>query len=433
MTQGPRPDPLAPNYDTIDWENYTGFVPEVTILRDASWTTLCDFAQAAGLSLLMDLNAVDFRDANGAWDPSLNASALLAYTAAQGLPVAGWELGNEPDIWAKHFGLSVSGTQLAADLRTLQGELAHYGLSTAVTGPSMAGFNASIVQPFLQGWQQSGGGPLSFSAHAYPLGPPTYAPNYTTPSCSQANYFNLGRVSNLATYMQEFSAAVEQYGDVNSTRMVLEETASNSLGGCVGYSDRYISGFYYMNILGVVGEAGWQQINRQDLTGMSFTAAGSQYTLFGPPGWTNGSGLVSDTSPHADYYTSILWKKLMGHRVLTSTVDDDPSGAVAAHVWCAAPTAPGAQSGAVTLAFINTNSGAVGIRVVGTDGTPYALSPRSEFFMTNDNLTGARACVPPPCADAACCSAGACADAASTALPECKLTLSCFPQTMRCT
>ena len=385
-TQGPTPDPLAPNFAALDAPGYAGYLPEVTIVNNNLWRSITGFAKASGTSLLWDLNAVDFRTPAGAWDPTLNASALFAFTAAQGLSVASWELGNEPDIWSKHFGLTVSGTQLAADLRTLQASLSVAGLSTALAGPSLATFNAPIVQSFLQGWQSSGGGALSLTTHAYPLGPPTYAPNSTRPSCSVANYLNLTRVNNIATYLGEFTSAVQQFGDPSATRMVLEETASNSLGGCVGFSDRFISGFYWLNILGLVAESNFQQINRQDLVGMSFTASGSQYTLFGPPGWVNGSGLVDGTSPHPDYYTSLLFRRLMGAQVLASTVAPSSAGSFAAHVWCAAPTAPGAGPGAVTVAFINAANTPSSVQVAGADGG-YALSPRSEFILTGDSLT----------------------------------------------
>ena len=383
-TRGPTPDPLAPNYAALSAPGFTGYVPEVTVVNNNLWRGIAGFAAASGTSLLWDLNAVDFRTQAGAWDPAQNASALFAFTAAEGLNVAAWELGNEPDIWPKHFGLTVTGTQLAADLRTLQASLLQAGLSTALAGPSLATFNAPIVQSFLQGWVASGGGALSLTTHAYPLGPPTYAPNSTRPSCSVANYLNLTRVNNIASYLGEFTAAVQQFGDPAATRMVLEETASNSLGGCVGFSDRFISGFYWLNILGLVAESGFQQINRQDLAGMSFTASGSQYTLFGPPGWINGS-LVDGKSPHPDYYTSLFFRRLMGAQVLSSSVVGTAS--FAAHVWCAATTAPGAGPGSVTVAYLNAVDAPTTFHVVGTDGVAYALSPRSEFILTGDSLT----------------------------------------------
>ena len=200
-----------------------------------------------------------------------------------------------------------------------------------------------------------------------------------------ANYLNLTRVNNIASYLGEFTAAVQQYGDPASTRMVLEETASNSLGGCVGYSDRFISGFYWLNVLCLVAESGFQQINRQDLAGMSFTASGSQYTLFGPPGWINGTGLVDGKSPHPDYYTSLLFRRLMGSTVLSSSVTG--TGSFAAHAWCAASTAPGAGPGSVTVAYLNAIDTPSSFQVVGADGAAYALSPRSEFILTGDSVT----------------------------------------------
>jgi hypothetical protein len=229
-TQGPSPDPLAPNAAAMAAPGYTGYVPQATIMNSALWRSVTAYTAAAGLNLLWDVNAVDFRTAAGAWDPSANASALLAFTSAQNLLVSAWELGNEPDIWNKHFNLVVSGTQLAADLRTLQKTLASYpGLSTAVSGPSLATFNAPIVQSFLQGWAASGGGELAFTAHAYPLGPPTYTGNSTRPSCSVANYLNLTRVSNLATYLAEFTGA---WVAVLRTMLDTDACSCACSGGC---------------------------------------------------------------------------------------------------------------------------------------------------------------------------------------------------------
>ena len=394
---GPTPDPLAPNYKSTlsqPWFNASlSYTPEVTVVSDSSWRSITGFAAATGTQLLWDVNAVDFRTPSGAWNPSANASALFAFTAANNLSVAAWELGNEPDIWVKHFNLSVSAAQMVADVRTMQSLLRANGLSTSVFGPSLATFNSTLVQQYIQAWMQTGGGQLGFTAHAYPLGPPTYPTGspYTpisiggNPSCSVNNYFNRTRVNNLVRYLNNFTAVIAANGDLESIRLVLEETASNSLGGCIGYSDRFISGFYWMNILGIVGEAGWQQINRQDLCGQSFTAAGSQYTLFGPPGWTNGSGLVP---PHPDYFTSLLWRKLMGRTVMSNSLSGDTASLFTSHVWCSADTAPGAGPGAVTLAYTNAYNTSVAVDLASSaSGVPYAAFPRSEFFMTGESLT----------------------------------------------
>jgi heparanase 1 len=391
---GPSPDPLAPGYAALSVPGYSGYIPNVTLVNNALWTSICGFAEATGTQLLWDLNAVDFRTAQGAWDAAANATALLAFTQAQGLTVAAWELGNEPDIWAKHFlGLIVSGEQLASDLNTLKQQLSLYGLSTRLFGPSFAEYNATLTQSYLSAWSALGGGPLGFTAHAYPLGPPSwpignaegFTPVANTPRCSLANFLNLESVLSLSSYLAEFSAAVAQFGEPSDTRMVLEETASNSLGGCPGYSDRFVSGFYWLNIMGLVAESSWQQLNRQDLAGLSFTSGGSQYTLFGTPGWTNGSAQLLPA--HPDYFTTLLFKALMGSVVLSSfsAVGASAPSDFTAHIWCSNPSAPGAAAGgAITVAFINANGAPAYITSLSStqSGRQLPLVPRREYILT---------------------------------------------------
>lgn len=65
-------------------------------------------------------------------------------------------------------------------------------------------------------------------------------------------------------------------------------------------SDRFVAGFYWLHAMGMVAEAGFQQVNRQDFAGWSFTGRPSQYALVGQPGWVSGAGLLQ---PHPDYFT----------------------------------------------------------------------------------------------------------------------------------
>lgn len=114
---------------------------------------------------------------------------------------------------------------------------------------------------------------------------------------------------------------------------------------------------------------------------MSFTSSGSQYALLGPPGWTGGPGLVP---PSPDYFTTLLWKALMGQTVLGSAVaveEGSAQGQFAAHVWCSAATA-GAPAGAVTVAYVNGFDSEVVVGSVSGSGGAYPLSPRTEYFLT---------------------------------------------------
>ena len=61
----------------------------------------------------------------------------------------------------------------------------------------------------------------------------------------------------------------------------------------------------------------------------------SNYQLAGPPGWTDGSDLLT---PHADWYTSVLFKQLTTSVILplNMSAPSDPSllSQVSAHAWC---------------------------------------------------------------------------------------------------
>lgn len=47
------------------------------------------------------------RDANGAWDPSINATAILNYIQSRYAPYnISWSLGNEPGVWAAPYNVT---------------------------------------------------------------------------------------------------------------------------------------------------------------------------------------------------------------------------------------------------------------------------------------------------------------------------------------
>lgn len=93
-------------------------------------------------------------------------------------------------------------------------------------------------------------------------------------------------------------------------------------------------------------------------------------------------------SPHSCPPQMLLWKRLMGTRVLSSQAEGDASSNFAAHVWCANSSAPGYVSGAVTIAFTNGINSYVEVSMQGSKGN-FAMAPRMEFILTapGTNLT----------------------------------------------
>lgn len=162
--------------------------------------------------------------------------------------------------------------------------------------------------------------------------------------------------------------------------------ATQAGGGCDGLSNRFVSGFWFIHALAQAGEFNIARVTRQDLAGWSFTSGVSHYTLAGPPGWNNSPANGLPT-PHPDWFTAVLWRQLVGSRVLavtTSTTPTSVNSTLAVHAWCAAVSAP-APSGAVVLPYINLGSDAVEIML----GGGLASTPRNEFVLTapNGNMT----------------------------------------------
>ena len=84
------------------------------------WDAANAFAQRNNLKLIFTLNAGPAnRNQDGSWNPA-NAETLLKYSAEKGYPIAGWELGNEVNIYWFVHGLSkqVTPVQYAADMQT---------------------------------------------------------------------------------------------------------------------------------------------------------------------------------------------------------------------------------------------------------------------------------------------------------------------------
>ena len=78
----------------------------------------------------------------------------------------------------------------------------------------------------------------------------------------------------------------------------------------------------------------------------------SHYQLVGPPGWVVGSELLT---PRPDYFTTLLWRQLVGTRVLAAnTSAASVAGLLDAAelgVWCAAPSTSPFGAGTVVLTY----------------------------------------------------------------------------------
>ena len=330
------------------------------------------FAAATGVDLVWNLNGAQRAGGDSPWNAS-NTEALLDHLAgapARGLPVpAAFQLSNEPEDWYKHSPpLNVSGRTLGADFHALRALLqARPPLaSAAIYGPCACCEDrypllASLVGP-------ASGALDALDVHSYPL--PRLANNSCVPGAFTSRPAMLG-----------VAAAIEEYRRLGAPLLaqglplLLGETATSAHGGCDGLSNRYVAGFTFMLQLGLLGELGVAQVNRQDIAGWSSTSGPSNYALLGPPGWA-GAG-VPLGQPHPDFWVALLWKTLVGRRVLASalsTSSNSSADLVDAHVWCAA-----GSSGQPILTYF-----AMGVPPGTVLGLPHGLAPapRTEYVLT---------------------------------------------------
>ena len=106
--------------------------------------------------------------------------------------------------------------------------------------------------------------------------------------------------------------------------------------------------------------------------------------LVGPPGWVNGSAEL--LTPHPDYYTSILWRQLVGRVVLDTTTTGDATlrAAFDGSFWCASARSPYGV-GSVVLAW--TNSGTQPITLTLPADLAAVASTRFVLAATADGTT----------------------------------------------
>lgn len=340
-------------------------------------TAVFDFIIATNMTLLWDVNGASFRDGKGPWSPEGNASAMLSFIDSKygGLIDFSYSVGNEPDLWKPpHAG--VSAVTLGQDALAMKSAIAPLRIGKSVYGSSWAGISADDAQGFIP-TVVAGGGVTGMTVHNYPYG---------GRDCVVENYLDKSKITtDLAKKLEAVVAVKASTPGAESLLLVLEETAGSSGGGCDNVTDRFVAGFCWMNTLITVGRSGFDRVHRQDIAGWSFAFGESHYQLVGPPGWVVGSQLLT---PHPDYWTTLLWRQLVGYSVLSTNVTGGAQSlldSVDLSMWCAAPNTSPYGAGTIVMAFT--------VMSVDTDVTltlPVALQSvaMSQYYLSapNDDL-----------------------------------------------
>ncbi|NXH95363.1 HPSE2 protein, partial [Pachycephala philippinensis] len=256
-------------------------------LTARSLDKLYNFADCSGLHLIFALNALR-RNPNNSWNSS-NALSLLKYSASKKYNIS-WELGNEPNNYRTLIGRSVNGSQLGKDytqLRSLLQLIRTYSRAH-LYGPNIGRPRKNVIA-FLEGFMKVAGG--------------------TVDAVTWQHYYIDGRVAKVTDFLKTrlldtLSDQIRKIQKVVNTytpgkKIWLEGVGTTSAGGMNNLSDSYAAGFLWLNTLGLLASQGIDVVVRN-----SFLDHGHNHLV------------DQNFNPLPDYWLSLLYKRLIGPKVL---------------------------------------------------------------------------------------------------------------------
>ncbi|NXP76627.1 HPSE Heparanase, partial [Ramphastos sulfuratus] len=285
---------------------------------------LHSFANCSGLQLIFGLNALLRRDGLQ-WDSS-NARALLGYCSSRSYNIS-WELGNEPNSFRKKSGIYIDGHQLGQDFLHLRHLLSNYSLykQAKLYGPDV-GQPRKHTQKLLRSFLKSGGKAIDAVTwhHYYVNGRSATRKDFLSPKV----------LDTFATAVQQVLEIVG--GTVPGKKVWLGETSSAYGGGAPKLSNTYVAGFMWLDKLGLSARQGIDVVMRQ-----VFFGAGTYHLV------------DANFEPLPDYWLSLLYKKLVGTKVLKVGLVGADERKLRVYLHCTNPLHPKYRAGDVTLFALN--------------------------------------------------------------------------------
>ncbi|KAH1042213.1 hypothetical protein GLYMA_09G091100v4 [Glycine max] len=257
------------------------------------WDELNYFFEKAGAKIIFGLNALAGKSihggsAKGPWNYT-NAESFIRYTVRNGYTIYGWELGNE--LSGNGVGTSITAEQYALDVAALHDVVynAYKKIEPKPLVIAPGGFyDANWFNKFIS---KSGKSIDVVTHHIYNLGPGT---------------------------------------GTSATAWVGESGGAYNSGHHL-VSDAFVYSFWYLDQLGMSAAYDTKTYCRQTLIGGNY-------------------GLLNTTNflPNPDYYSALLWHRLMGRHVLSTTFSG--TNKIRAYAHCAK------QSKGITVLLINLDS-----------------------------------------------------------------------------
>ncbi|XP_023759955.1 heparanase-like protein 3 [Lactuca sativa] len=286
------------------------------------WDELNTFFNETGAVIIFGLNALNGRKLQadsstiGAWD-STNAESLIRYTVKKNYTIYAWELGNE--LSGSGVGAKVTASQYAIDTITLKNivEEIYDGIEPKPLIISPGGFfDAKWFKDFINKTTEI----LDVvTHHIYNLGP-------GVDQHLVEKILNPSVLDNEIDTFKQLENILEASGSLASAWVGEAGGAYNSGHNLV--TNAFVFSFWYLDQLGMSAVYNTKTYCRQSLIGGNY-------------------GLLNTTTfvPNPDYYSALLWHRLMGTTVLAT--DFSGSKKIRSYAHCAK------QSDGITLLLIN--------------------------------------------------------------------------------
>ncbi|XP_055503014.1 inactive heparanase-2 [Leucoraja erinacea] len=267
-------------------EHFSNTYSNITITA-RSLDKLYNFAECSGLHLIFGLNALQ-RNSDNSWNGSSGLS-LLKYCASKKYNIS-WELGNEPNSYRSMVGRTINGSRLGKDYVQLKNLLQSVRFYT----------KASLYGPNIGRPRRNAAGLLDrfMKTAGTVINAVTWQHYYIDGQTVKVTDFMKTR---LLDTLSEQIAKVQRI--VNShapgKKVWLAGVGPSWAGGNSNLSDTFAAGFLWLNTLGMSAKQGMDVVVRN-----SFFDHGYNHLV------------DQNFNPLPDYWLSLLYKRLVGNKVL---------------------------------------------------------------------------------------------------------------------
>ncbi|KAH7660711.1 heparanase 1 protein [Dioscorea alata] len=266
------------------------------------WDELNLLFQKTGAIVTFGLNALKGRKQirksvwGGSWNYS-NARDFIEYTVAKGYRVDSWEFGNE--LSGHGVGASVDAEQYGKDLIALKSIIDELYKNSSSKPLILAPGGFFEQEWYAQLLQVSGPGIVNgLTHHIYNLGG-------GDDSRIASKILDPKYLSQIANTFRNLQLTIQRHGPWSSAWVGEAGGAYNSGSRLV--SNKFLNSFWYMDQLGMASKYDTKAYCRQTLIGGNY-------------------GLLDTKTfvPNPDYYSALLWHRLMGKGVLSVDISGSP-------------------------------------------------------------------------------------------------------------